>query len=140
MRISMRGVWGRFFPWPRWKRRMLRCGYGVPLVAAMLAAEPAEAFYWPPWPGADVTSPTPGLTPKIPEPIDFGGPWEDEYPPSEFPPPLVPPEILAPPVIPEPATMVSGLIGVGIGGLILRRRRRREREVAKFIRQTAPRG
>lgn len=57
-----------------------------------------------------------------------GGPpgGDDDNPPVN-PPPENPPENPPPPVVPEPATWASMLLGFGVTGLVIRRRRRTER-------------
>ena len=53
-----------------------------------------------------------------------------ENPPPENPPPENPPPENPPPVVPEPATWASMLLGFGITGLVMRRRRRRDTAVS----------
>ncbi len=60
-----------------------------------------------------------------PPPGDDDNPPEN--PPPENPPPENPPENPPPPVVPEPATWASMLLGFGVTGLMIRRRRRVER-------------
>ncbi len=69
------------------------------------------------WGLTQATAGLPDVPPFIPPPV------HDKPPPVIVPPPIHEPP---PPVAksPEPATLVLGLIGAGIGGVIARRRKR----------------
>lgn len=65
----------------------------------------ADAFFWPPWPGSDggmtIGNPDrPGLETGVTEPPPTVLPSHPEEPPT--------------PSVPEPATLVTGLIGLGM--------------------------
>ena len=64
------------------------------------------------------------VPPQAPPPGGGGGTPPPQEPPPENPPPEHPPEHPTPPVVPEPATWASMLLGFGITGLMIRRRRR----------------
>lgn len=68
------------------------------------------------------------VPPQAPPPGGGGGTPPPEEPPSnpppENPPPDHPPDHPPPPVVPEPGTWASMLLGFGITGLMIRRRRR----------------
>lgn len=83
-------------------------------------------------PLVDIPPPPPGgggiITFDAPPGGGGGGPpgGDDDNPPVN-PPPENPPENPPPPVVPEPATWASMLLGFGVTGLVIRRRRRTER-------------
>jgi len=122
------------------RRRNVRFRHVAALAGALaLAAAPVKAFFWDSWPGATVP-PAEGSGSPIKPPL-VGGPAVDvptTLPPGGGPaidvPTSLPPEGVVPvdvPVapagapsgLPEPATIVGGLIGLGVVAAMRRRRR-----------------
>jgi len=112
------------------RRRSVRFRHIAALTGALaLAAAPAWAFFWDSWPGTTVP-PTSGTGTPTPPP-DFPPPG---LPPEVGPPPGPPPGDTPLPVdvptaptgalsgLPEPATIVGGLIGLGVVAALRRRR------------------
>ena len=89
------------------RRRCLKLfvTFGIMMFALTEGAGRAEAFYWPPWPGVDGGVPT--TRPELP-------PTTQSNPPI-----TIPPIIIAstpepnPPTVPEPAALLSAVIGLG---------------------------
>jgi PEP-CTERM motif len=67
------------------------------------------------WAQNQATAGLPALPPFTPPPVQVVPPPVNEPPPIHDPPPVA--------RTPEPATLVLGLIGAGIGGIVARRRR-----------------
>jgi len=122
------------------RRRSVRFRHVAALAGALaLAAAPAWAFFWDSWPGSQVP-PVEGSGSPIKPPPE-GGPAVDV--PTTLPPEggaavdvptTLPPEGVIPvdvPIpltggptgLPEPATIVGGLIGLGVVAAMRRRRR-----------------
>jgi hypothetical protein len=121
------------------RRRSVRFRHVAAFAGALaLAAAPVKAFFWDSWPGATVP-PTEGSGSPIKPPLE-GGPAIDvpttlppeggldfptTQPPPEGGPPVDVPTTLTggPTGLPEPATIVGGLIGLGVVAATRRRRR-----------------
>lgn len=113
----------------------------VPAVTLTLTMAPfavwspsASAFFPPLWP---VTPPVGAVPPMVPPPVIVvppvvPPPFVPPPPPVIVVPPVVPPPITVPPVsppagVPEPATVVSGLIGLAaVAGYRLRRHKKQD--------------
>jgi PEP-CTERM motif len=122
------------------RRRSVRFRHVAALAGALaLAAAPAGAFFWDSWPGSNVPpaegtgspiKPPPEGGPAVDVPTTLppeGGPAVDvptTLPPEGGPPVDVPTTLTgAPSGLPEPATIVGGLIGLGVVAAMRRRRR-----------------
>ncbi len=89
--------------------------FAAVLVLLVSGAKLAEAFYWPPWPGAKIPD-IPGINPNRPPPGAGGNP--PDRPPGPSGPhdphdPWDPEPEDPPPAIPEPATLLMGIVGMG---------------------------
>ncbi len=102
--------------------QMQRFGCAMTAIVALLSAASAQAFFPPPVPvgvsGGEIPPNPPPPTPTVPTlPPDVFKPPPSSPPPIEKPPPVITHHT------PEPATMISALVGVAIfGGYALRRR------------------
>lgn len=100
--------------------RGIRWTRPVPLLATLAAAlivfagaSRAEAFFWPPWPGSEGSIDTGKGNPN-----DVG-----EKPTPQLPEVVIPKEE-KPPVVPEPASVITGLVGLSLAlGYRWRKRR-----------------
>lgn len=99
--------------------------------AVTVYCAPVQAFFPPVPNGSDVVVTPPPISPIVPLPPPVSPPPVAPPPPPIVPPP--PPPLVPPPPcdcdcppqsVPEPATVVSGLIGLGAVGLAALRRRK----------------